>query len=304
MGSDAVNEVWHKAAESRELWACFCELEIAVSFTEHPKVTYRKWAYSQGNLVHVESASMRVFNCRKRKWSALVRLSAPVEITFNSSAVLLADTRLLLCGGFDSCNTLNDCLSCAYLIDSNGVVTSLEPLNKRRANHALIEVNQAVYTFGGTIKGIRGGIVSVSERIGGPFVGKIWEILPEMPSPHWGINPCKAREVIYLCGKIYPQACVQSFNTISLEFSRLCVIFASSSMQQMCLCFYRDLLVVLQTKQITVIDITQEKVLQDKAHAGAFANGVLNPVLIGSRIWHLDYASGREFSFDLATAFD
>ena len=75
-------------------------------------------------------------------------------------------------------------------------------------------------------------------------------------------------------------------------------------MQQMCLCFYHDLLVVLQTKQITVIDIAQEKVLREKVHAGAFANGVLNPVLIGSCIWHLDYASGREFSFDLATAFD
>jgi hypothetical protein len=61
---------------------------------------------------------------------------------------------------------------------------------------------------------------------------------------------------------------------------------------------------VLQTKQIMVIDISQEKVLRDKAHAGAFANGVLNPVLIGSRIWHLDYASEREFSFDLETAFD
>lgn len=304
MGGETVDEVWCKAAKSRELWGCFCEQEIVLSVTEHPKETYRKWAYSQGNLVHVEPASMRVFNCRKLQWSGPIPLTTHVEVNFNSSAVLLTDTRLFLCGGVDSSRRENDSLSSAYLIDSNGVVINLERLNRSRANHALIEVNKAVYTFGGTVKERRGETVAVSERICSPFVGKNWETLPEMQSPYWGINPCKLREVIYLCGKTNSQACVQSFNTISLEFSRLCIIFNSSFIQQMCMCFYKDLLVVLQTKETTVIDVVQEQVVREKVHPGAFANGVLNPVLIGSRLWNLDYASGRPFSFDFEAALE
>lgn len=296
----AINQVWSKAAESHELWTCLCEPEIEFSSAENPKVTYRKWDYSQRSLVHVEPASLRVFDCRKQEWSALVALKSKIEVTFCSSAVLLANTHLLLCGGVNTSVSSNQCSACAYLLDLKGDVTNLEPLNVSRANHALIEVNGAVYVFGGTWKGRRGDTIRASERIISPFIRKNWEMLAEMAESHWGFNPCKARGVIYLCGKNQSQTFIQSFDTFSLEFSPLRIIFESPALQQMCLLFHQSHLVVLQTNRLTVIDIVQEQVLSDQAHRGAFANGVMNPVLTDSRIWQLDYASGRLFSFDLS----
>lgn len=302
LGCAAINQVWSKAADSQEIWACLCEAEIAFSSTEHPKVTYRKWSYAQGILVHAKSASMRMFDCRKREWSPVVTLSVNIEVTFCSSAVLLADTRLLLCGGVDLGVRDSQCSGCAYILDLNGSVTSLEPLNVSRANHALIEVYRAVYVFGGMTRGRMGKSVGTSERISSPFVRKNWEILPEMTEPHFGFNPCKVREVIYLCGKIKFQVFIQSFNTFSLEFSNLHILLESTVQQQMCLFLHQGHLVVLQTKRLAVIDLVQKQVLSDQEHNGAFANGVMNPVLTGSRLCHLDYVSGRIFTFDLSTA--
>lgn len=295
-----VSATWLKASDSFELWTEYFPFYTSIS---PPKLAYRKWLFARRNLVYVGGQKVKVYNCVQRKWTGESRLSREVEVSYCAGAVLLdCGEKVMLCGGGDVSIRPFQSLSVTYLVDLTGTVTTLHSLNVCRANHGIIEVNEAVYIFGGTQKmGLMSGNVSATERIISPFVGNSWEILPEMPNPDWGFNPCNHYEVIYLPGKEPSHLYIQTFDTRNFLYTRLNITISKVSSGQMTLCRYGEELVVLQTQRVTVVDVVREVIVMEKVLGGTFANGAMSPVVYAGKLWYVDYVSGRVFAFDLAS---
>ena len=307
--TSTVHSVWMRASDATELWAVLCDRLEPVCISVPLKSAYRLHAFSSVRLTCVGKHTLQFFNCVTTQWEPPVSLSQKIPAEFCSSAGLLSDGTVFLCGGsetnasnrYDKVKTFPD----SYRIQQGGVVTTLQPMSAARVHHGLIEVGGAVYVFGGKPfpSPFKEGLCTC-ERWPIPthcrWETVPWEGLPDVPRPVWGFNPCSHGLNIYLYA--YYPVTIYAFDTVTRVYSEWATVPGFNAAQQASLVIHSQNLVVLQTEGLATLqwESSYGKVT-DCTMLNVFANGVVNPVLVGSIVYQLDYASGAVFCVDVDT---
>lgn len=213
-----VSQAWCRASDSDELWITFFDTEETpvLKSCSSFKAGYRHSHCSPFSLFLINKQSIDVFNVRKKKWVRRIRIQKRLPTDTASAYVVLPDGSLLICGGGDPV------LATTLRVDLNGVVTELQPMERVRAEHGIIQLQSQVYVFGGENDS---GLLKSFERLEWEYLTEIqtseWVKLGNMGSERKLFKPCAHNGLIYLYGGFTP--IFEVYNPATNQFSHLSV---------------------------------------------------------------------------------
>ena len=189
-------KLWHKAANSNELWWYFCDLHHIRPFRE--QVTGKEAFKESGILLNVQElplvrANSIVLYSVPDLSERRVQLSTPVIANQFTAYCYLGFKQLMICGGGQEIG------NSAYSIDlDSGSVTELAGMKQSRRSHAAYKYLSYVYVFGG----FKGKYLDTIEKYS--INENNWKVLPStLANPMEAFVPARYRQDLYLVGALH-----------------------------------------------------------------------------------------------------
>jgi len=230
-------------------------------------------------LMEVRPDHIRLFNCSTSTWSKKIVLNTTIRVDHRSSALVLPNTHIFICGGSGGSEWLQD----AYEIDAlSGVAGQLRSMLGKRGRHGLVLYYNWVYVFGGW----NGAAMRNSERYS--LLKETWETISDMINPRDSLTPAIYKHIAYLCGGSSTIEC-ESFDFALGKFSPLGFILPETGYIRS-IVLGTDLLLLSDSK-MTRRSLISEGVCQEFSHPGYRANGSMSPIVLNTDIWCLTYSA-------------
>lgn len=202
-------KLWHKAANSNELWWYFCDTHHIAPFRD--QITGKQAFKESGLLLNIQELPLVRSNCIVRYSvpdlsETRVQLSTPVLANQFTAYCYLGFTQLMICGGGQEVG------NSAYSVDlGSGDVTELAGMQQSRRSHAAYKYLSSVYVFGGFKKNYLDTVEKYSIK------EDKWEILPNtLANPMEAFVPARYRQDLYLVGALHIEVFTLSTETLRL----------------------------------------------------------------------------------------
>lgn len=230
-------------------------------------------------LMEVRPDHIRPFNCSTAAWSKKIVLNTTIRVDHRSSALVLPNTHIFICGGLGG----NEWLQDAYEIDAlSGVASQLKCMLGRRGRHGLVQYYNWIYVFGGW----NGAPMRSCERYS--LLRETWEPVQDLISARDSLTPAVYRHSAYLCGGSNTTDC-ESYDFACGKFSPLGFNLPETGYIR-AIVLGTDLLLLSDSK-MTRRSLVSEGVSQELSHPNYRANGSMSPIVLNTEIWCLSYSA-------------